>query len=199
METRKTRKDAETQETQATTASEIETNEGKFTSLLKKLGFFNRSTKEATKSENIDEINRQYSLIKSKLDEAHSLIQTIQCLKIESDENDDAIDEWTKGKKAQLLVYEKAVETLDEWLKHHEARRKERSRDQKLEEEAIIRSRIREEEEEAERQRRVREEEFVLQLEAKKLERKSVQRKSVRNPNFPIYKSPSSKGHTWTG
>ncbi|CAB4033054.1 Hypothetical predicted protein, partial [Paramuricea clavata] len=71
-------------------------------SLLRKLAYFNRSTADALESEyGSDKINRQYTLLKTKLDEAYDLIQTIQGLKLDSDESDEAIDQWTQERKLQ--------------------------------------------------------------------------------------------------
>ncbi|CAB4042128.1 Hypothetical predicted protein [Paramuricea clavata] len=100
MLTRQSRNDVEAQEEQTIAQNDIESTEANFKSLLRKLAYFNRSTADALESEyGSDKINRQYTLLKTKLDEAYVLIQTIQGLKLDSDESDEAIDQWTQGKE----------------------------------------------------------------------------------------------------
>ena len=64
-------------------------------------------------------------MLKNKLDEAHDLIQILQGLKLDSEESDEAIDQWTQQRNLQLQPYETALEKLGERLKHDENKRKE--------------------------------------------------------------------------
>ena len=127
-------------------------------------------------------------MFKTKLDEAYDLIQTIQGLKLDSDESDEAIDQWTQERKLQVRTYENAVQKLDERLKHDESIRKEKARNDKLNEESIIRDWMRQEEQEAENNKRIREEKFALQLEEKKLEIAEKKRVKPKLPDLQISK-----------
>jgi hypothetical protein len=127
-------------------------------------------------------------LFKTKLDEAYDLIQTIQGLKLDSDESDEAIDQWTQEIKLQVRPYENAVEKLDKRLKHDESIRKEKARNDKLNEESIMRDWMRQEEQEAENNKRIREEKFALQLEEKKLEIAEKKRVKPKLPDLQISK-----------
>jgi hypothetical protein len=165
MITRQSRNDVEAQGEQTIAQHDIETTEANFKSLLRKLAYLNRSTTDTLESEyGSDKINRQFTLFKTKLDEAYDLIQTIQGLKLDSDESDEAIDQWTQERKLQVRPYENAVEKLDERLKHDESIRKEKTRNDKLNEESIMRDWMRQEEQEAENNKRIREEKFALHL-----------------------------------
>ena len=189
MLTRQSRNDVEAQGEQTIAQNDIESTEANFKSLLRKLAYFNRSTADALESEyGSDKINRQYTLLKTKLDEAYDLIQTIQGLKLDSDESDEAIDQWTQDRKLQVQPYENAVEKLDERLKHDESIRKEKARNDKLNEESIIRDWMRQEEQEAENNKRIREEKFALQLEEKKLEIAGKKRVKPKLPDLQISK-----------
>ncbi len=76
MITRQTRNNGEIHGEETIVCNEIESKETNFTSLVRKLAYFNRSTANVLESENgSDQINRQYTLLKNKLDEAHNLIQ----------------------------------------------------------------------------------------------------------------------------
>ncbi|XP_028394878.1 uncharacterized protein LOC114519022 [Dendronephthya gigantea] len=189
MITRKTRQDTETQAEQANVSSDIGSKEAEFTSLLKKLAYFNRETAKALDSEiGSDKVNRQYTLLKGKLDDAYGLIETIQCLKIDGDESEETIDEWARGNKLKLETYEMAVEKLDERLKYDENIRKEKALDEKLKEESAIREWMRQEEQEAENKKRIREEQFILQLEEKKLQMTEKKRVKPKLPDLKISK-----------
>ena len=101
-------------------------------------------------------------MLKDKLDEAYDLIQVIQGLKIDSEESDEAIDQWTREKKKELQPYENAIEKLDEKLKYEAVRQKEKALEDKLKEKAAIQDWMRREEEEAENNKRICEERFAL-------------------------------------
>ena len=151
--------------------------------MLRKLAYFNRPTANVLESEyGNDKINRQYTLLKNKLDEAHDLIQILQGLKLDSKESDEAIDQWTQQRNLQLQPYETAFEKLGERLKHDENKRREIALKDKLNEETIIRDWMRQDEEEAENNKRIREEKFALQLEEKKLE---IAQKTPVKPKLP--------------
>ena len=109
-------------------------------------------------------------MLKDKLDEAYDLIQVIQGLKIDSEESDEAIDQWTRERKKELQPYENAIEKLDEKVKYEAVRQKEKALEDKLKEKAAIQDWMRREEEEAENNKRICEERFALQLEEKILE-----------------------------
>ncbi len=189
MITRQTRNNGETQGEETIVSNEIESKETNFTSLVRKLAYFNRSTANVLESENgSDGINRQYTLLKNKLDEAHDLIQIIQGLKLDSGESDEAIDQWTQERKLKLQPYENAVGKLDERLKYDESKRKEKALDDKLREESVIRDWMRREEQEAENNKRIREENFALQLEEKKLEIAERKRVKPKLPDLQISK-----------
>ena len=165
MITRQTRNNAEEQGEKTNPRNDIESKEANFTSLLRKLAYFNRSTANVLESEyGSDKINRQYTLLKNKLDEAHDLIQILQGLKLDSEESDEAIDQWTQQRNLQLQPYETALEKLGERLKHDENKRKEIALKDKLNEETVIRDWMRQEEQEAEDNKRIREEKFALNL-----------------------------------
>ncbi|CAB4026968.1 Hypothetical predicted protein, partial [Paramuricea clavata] len=74
---------------------------------------------------------------------------------------------------------------LDERQKHDESKRKEKARNDKLNEESDW---IRQEEQEAENNKRIREEKFALQLEEKKLEKAEKKRVKLKLPNLQISK-----------
>ena len=189
MITRQTRSNAEEQGEQTNPRNDIESKEANFTLLLRKLAYFNRSTANVLESEyGSDKINRQYTLLKNKLDEAHDLIQILQGLKLDSKESDEAIDQWTQQKNSQLQPYETALEKLGERLKHDENKRKEIALKDKLNEETIIRDWMRQEEQEAENNKRIREEKFALQLEEKKLEIAEKKRVKPKLPDLQISK-----------
>ncbi|CAB3993269.1 Hypothetical predicted protein, partial [Paramuricea clavata] len=79
MITRQSRNDVEAQGEQTIAQNDIESTEANFKSLLRKLAYFNRSTADTLESEyGSDKINRQYTLLKTKLGEAYDLIQTSQ-------------------------------------------------------------------------------------------------------------------------
>ncbi len=197
MITRQTRNNGETQGEETIVSNEIESKETNFTSLVRKLAYFNRSTANVLESENgSDGINRQYTLLKNKLDEAHDLIQIIQGLKLDSGESDEAIDQWTQERKLKLQPYENAVGKLDERLKYDESKRKEKALDDKLREESVIRDWMRREEQEAENNKRIREEISLYNL--RKRNWKS-QKGNVLNQNYQICKYLSSKEHILTG
>ena len=88
----------------------------------------------------------------------------------------------------QVQPYENTVEKLDERLKHDESIRKEKARNDKLNEESIIRYWMRQEEQEAENNKRIREEKFALQLEEKKLEIAEKKRVKPKSPDLQISK-----------
>jgi len=125
-------------------------------------------------------------MLKNKLDEAHDLIQILQGLKLDSEESDEAIDQWTQQRNSQLQPYETALEKLGERLKYDEDKRKEIALKDKLNEETIIRDWKRQEEQEAENNKRIREEKFASQLEEKKFEIAEKKRVKPKLPDLQI-------------
>ena len=111
--TRQTKSNVEIQEEQTITTSNMETKEANFKSIVRKLAYFNRSTSEALENRS-DKINRQYTLLKDKLDEAYDLMQAIHGIKIDAEESDEAIDQRTRERKDELQPYENAIERPDE-------------------------------------------------------------------------------------
>ena len=122
------------------------------------------------------------------MDEAHDLIQILQGLRLDSEESDEAIDQWTQQRNLQLQPYETALEKLRERLKHDENKRKEIALKDKLNEGTIIRDWMRQEEQEAENNKRICEEKLALQLEEKKLEIAEKKRVKPKLPDLHISK-----------
>ena len=85
-----------------------------------------------------------------------------------------------------MQPYENAVEKHDERIKHDESKRKEKARNDKPNEESIIRDWMRQEEQEAENNTRIHEEKLALQLEGKKLE--IAEKKRVKKTLLQISK-----------
>ena len=189
MATRKQRKDGEVQDEESSgSPNEIELKQAILTSLLRKLAYFNRETAGILESNSSEKVNRQRSLVKTKIDKAHNLIHVVQGLKIDNEENEEQIDEWATGKRDQLLVHEAAVEALDAKMTEEEKRRKDELLEEKIKEEAEIRKRFRQEEERAEIAKRERDEHFALCLEEKKLQITDKKRTQTKLPELQMSK-----------
>ena len=125
--------------------------ETEFTRIIKKLVYFDRNSNESLESADRDQLNRQYSLLKSKTTEALDIIQEIQSMKIDLDEDPTVIDEWTANCEGQLIKYNKSISRLNVAVRNDEIRFRERQRQEKAVYNAKLRAEIRREEEDAKR------------------------------------------------
>ena len=168
----------------------IDAKEIEFSRIIKKLEYFDRISDEIIESDDRDQLNRQYSLLKSKPTEALDIIQEIQSMKIDLDEDPTVIDEWTANCKGQLIKYNKSISRLNVAIRDDEIRFRERQRQEEAVYNAKLRAEIRREgeEEEAEEARRIRKEKFALKLEEKRIELADRQKIQTKLPKLEISK-----------
>ena len=164
----------------------IDAKEIEFSRIIKKLEYFDRNSDEIIESDDRDQLNRQYSLLKSKPTEALDIIQEIQSMKIDLDEDPTVIDEWTANCKGQLIKYNKSISRLNVAIRDDEVRFRERQRQEEAVYNAKLRAEIRREEEEAEEARRIRKEKFALKLEEKRIELADRQKIQTKLPKLEI-------------
>ena len=123
----------------------IDAKEIEFSRIIKKLEYFDRISDEIIESDDRDQLNRQYSLLKSKTTEALDIIQEIQSMKIDLDEDPTVIDEWTENCKGQLIKYNKSISRLNVAIRDDEIRFRERQRQEEAVYNAKLRAEIRRE------------------------------------------------------
>ena len=164
----------------------IDAKETEFSGIIKKLVYFDRNSDEILENDDRDQLNRQYSLLKSKTTEALDLIQEIQSMKIDLDEDPTVTDEWTANCKGQLIKYNKSISRLYVAMRDDEIRFRERQRQEEAVYNAKLRAEIRREEEEAEEARRIRKEKFALKLEEKRIELADRQKIQTKLPKLEI-------------
>ena len=133
----------------------IDANETEFSRIIKKLVYFDRNSDEILEGDDRDQLNRQYSLLKSKTTEALDIIQEIQCMKIDLDEEPTVIDEWTENCKGQPIKHNKSISRLNVAIRDYEITFRERQRQEAVYN-AKLRAEIRREEQEVEEARRIR-------------------------------------------
>ena len=164
----------------------IDAKETEFSRIIKKLAYFDRNSDEILESDDRDQLNRQYSLLKSKPTEALDIIQEIQSMKIDLDEDPTVTDEWTANCRGQLIKYNKLISRLNVAIRDDEIRFRERQRQEEAVYNAKLRAEIRREEEEAEEARRIRKEKFALKLEEKRIELADRQKIQTKLPKLEI-------------
>ena len=179
-------KSASQENKQTTMADKIECKEATLQSVIKKLAYFNRTTSDILEVRVGEPTKRQHSILKEKLNEAFDLIEDIQCLKIDAEEDDDEIDQWTNQAKGQLRTYEIAVGELSDKIHEKEEELTAKQYNEKIKQEAEIRQQRRAEEEKAEQEKRERDEKFALALEEKKLEMAEKRRIQTKLPQLEI-------------
>ena len=117
-----------------------------------------------------DQLNRQYSLLKSKTTDALDTTQEIQSMKTDLDEDPTVTDEWTVCCKGQLIKNNRSISRLNVAIRDDEIRFRERQWQEEAIYNAKLRAEIRREEEEAKETRRIRKDKFALKLEEKRIE-----------------------------
>lgn len=158
-------------------------------SIFQKLAYFNKNTNQVIEQNEKEKINRQYSLLNSKIAEAYDLIQNLEELKLELDvETDEVIEAWSNETKEQLKPFETAIRELESKIKDENSKVKEKEMLDKIEYETKIREKIRKEEEQAENEKHARKEKFALELEAKQLEIAAQKRIQTKLPDLHITK-----------
>ena len=167
---------------------ELNVKEAEFISNLRKLSFFNRTTETILKGENREQLKRHFSVIKSKVSDAYNLIHDMQCMKIDLDESEEAIDEWTQERNDQILLYENVAKNIEEILSAEEESEKQKQNNERIEFEAMLRATVRKDEEQAEIARRLREEKFALELEEKRQDMAEKRRIQAKLPDLHITK-----------
>eukprot|EP00112_Aurelia_sp_Birch-Aquarium-sp1_P000365 Seg1032.2 transcript_id=Seg1032.2/GoldUCD/mRNA.D3Y31 product="hypothetical protein" protein_id=Seg1032.2/GoldUCD/D3Y31 len=129
---------------------ELTSKKSSFQSALKKLAYFDKSTKTILRDGGQGKVDRQRKLLGTKIDECFDLIQDIQGIFIDLDEQEEAMDRWTNKAKESLEPYERSIDNLDSKLSVCEEQMRENQRVEQLEREAMMKARLRKEEEEAE-------------------------------------------------
>ena len=155
----------ETDETKA----ELDRKQTLLNSLTRKLNYFNKTSEGIISAGKMDKMQRQYSHLKTKLEEVYDLIRDIQGLYLDQDESEELIDNWTAETEGGLKPFENAIEKLNLRITEEENRKVEMERKQKLDFETEMRKNQVKEEQEAERGKQMRKEKFTLELEQKKL------------------------------
>ena len=112
----------------------------------------------------MDKMQRQYSHLKTKLEEVYDLIRDIQGLYLDQEESEELIDNWTAETEGGLKPFETAIEKLNLRITDEENRKVEMERKQKLDFEIELRKN-QVKEQEAERGKQMRKEKFTLELE----------------------------------
>eukprot|EP00112_Aurelia_sp_Birch-Aquarium-sp1_P013967 Seg299.9 transcript_id=Seg299.9/GoldUCD/mRNA.D3Y31 product="hypothetical protein" protein_id=Seg299.9/GoldUCD/D3Y31 len=168
--------------------SEHASKQSSFQSVLKKLAYFDKSTKTILRDGGQGKVDRQRKLLGTKIDECFDLIQDIQGILIDLDEQEEALDSWTNKAKESLEPYERSIDNLDSKLSVCEEQMRENQRLEQLEREARMKARLRKEAEEAEVARQVRQEKFALELEKQKLDLAETKRVQTKLPDLQILK-----------
>ena len=81
----------ETDETKA----ELDRKQTLLNSLTRKLNYFNKTSEGIISAGKMDKMQRQYSHLKTKLEEVYDLIRDIQGLYLDQEESEELIDNWT--------------------------------------------------------------------------------------------------------
>lgn len=155
-------------------------------SVLKKLTYFDKSTKEILFHGRNEHLNRQRKLLASKIEECLDLIQDVQGILIEEDESEETIDGWTKEMKVFLEPFELSLSEIESSLSTIEEENKQKQRSEQIEFETQIKARLRVEEEKAEAAKLQRQEKFAIELEKKKLELAEGKRIQTKLPDLQI-------------
>ena len=170
------------------TKAELKDKENLIKTTLKKLLYFNKTTRETLITGKTDQIERQHGLLKVKVNEVYDLIDEMQELFIEMDEDDDVIDNWTAETKGSLHPFADSVYELESHMKAEEAQKQEKQRKEKLDYEAELRKRLQQEEIKVEHEKQARKEKFALELEEKRLKMAEKTQIKTNLPDLHITK-----------
>ena len=133
-------------------------------------------------------MSRQYSLLKTKTNEAQNIIQEIQGLKLDADEKVDEIGKWTDEFEGKLKPVKVSMSKLIDSINSDEMKVKNLQREEEAAYNAQLRAAIRKEEEKGEEVRRLRRKQFDLALEKNKLQLAEKQKSQTRLPKLEISK-----------
>ena len=175
------------------TKADLEEKENLIKTGLKKLSYFNKTTRETMSTGKSDQIERKHGLLKVKVSEIHGLIHEMQELIIEMDESDDVINDWTAQTKASLRPFEESMYELESHMKAEEDQKQKKQRKEKLDYEAELRRRLQQEEIKAEQEKQARKEKFALELEEKKL--KMAEKTKVKTKLPDLHKTKFQGTH----
>eukprot|EP00794_Sanderia_malayensis_P008645 gene8645-biopygen6924 len=168
--------------------SAIDSKKLKLQSVLKRLGYHNKSSERILTEGTNDQIIRQKNLLKSKLDEVYELMQEIQGLLIDADETEEDVDHWTDTITESVKPYEASMTAFEEEITTRDKEIQEQQRNDKIEFEAMLKAKLRVDEEQAEREKQAQKEKFILDLERKKLELSEKKRMQTKLPDLQITK-----------
>ena len=80
----------------------IKLNEQNVAKTIKKLEYFNRETDEILATDDLENVNGHYGLMRQLYKESQEIVRKVQQLKIETDLPTEDIEEWTDKQRSLL-------------------------------------------------------------------------------------------------
>ena len=112
--------------------NEIENMKSSLNSTLRKLSYYHKATRDILQASKIDQLKRQFDLLRTKTEEGYNIVHEIQGLCIEQGEDEIEIDNWSKETKAQIQLFEDGIFELDSKLLEVEQKKLEKERSGQL-------------------------------------------------------------------
>ena len=157
-------------------------------STLQKLSYYHKATRDILQASKVNQLKRQFNLLRAKTELAYNIVHEIQGLCIEQRQDEIEINNWSKETNAQIQPFEDGIFELDSKLLEVEQNKLEKERSGRLKLETEMKEKLRKEEREAEEAKLGRKENFSLELEEKKLELAEKKRLQTKLPDLQISK-----------